>query len=113
MKSIIIPLTLLLSGCAHTWNPVDYGVQPGGQASVLRSINELSDSEIWEVCGKWKSGCVCTDESCTYFNPPAVLDVYYRTGDECALHHELFHVMNGPHHTVKYHQDLIAGRSAC
>lgn len=39
--------------------------------------------------------------------------VYYRTGDECALRHELFHVMHGGQHTIKYHQDVIAGRYWC
>lgn len=91
-------LTILLSSCAHTWNPVDYGVQPNGQASVLRSITELPDSEIEQICGAGKKGCVRDGH------------VYYRTGDECALREELMHVMNGEQHTVKYHQHLIQGK---
>lgn len=109
MKPLILS-ALLISGCAHTWNPVDYGIQPNGQYSALRSINELPESEIWKKCGTGKAGCVCTDESCTHFTPPAVLDVYYREGDECALRHELHHVMQGGQHTVKYHQHLIQGK---
>lgn len=70
----LLLISLLLSGCAHTWSPVDYGVQPNGQASMLRDGT-----------------------------------VYYRTGDECALRHELFHVMHGGQHTVEYHQHLIQG----
>jgi len=96
----LIPL-LLLSGCAHTWNSVDYGVAMNGNAGVLRSINELPDSEIEQICGSGKIGCEKDGH------------VFYRNGDECALRHELFHVMNGGQHTVKYHQNLIAGKSTC
>lgn len=98
MKRSLMLISLLLSGCAHTWNPVDYGVQPNGQASVLRSINELPESEIQQICGAGRFGCVKDG------------NVYYQTGDECALRHELHHVMQGGQHTVKYHQNILQGK---
>lgn len=98
MKRSLMLISLLISGCAHTWNPVDYGVQPNGQARVLRGIRELPDSEIKKICGPNHMGCFKGGT------------VYYRTGDECALRHELFHVMQGGQHTVEYHQHLIQGK---
>ena len=98
MRYLRCLILLSLTACAHTWNPVDYGVQPNGQAIVLRSINELPDGDIEKICGPAHIGCVKDG------------NVYYRTGDECALRHELFHIMQGFQHTVKYHQDLIQGR---
>lgn len=79
---------------------MDYGVKLGSPG-VLKTVNELPTSDIETVCGTNQMGCVKDGH------------VYYREGDECALRHELCHVMNGPFHTVKYHQQLIAGKATC
>ena len=103
LRLLAIPL-LLTSSCA-TWNPVDYGVQPGEPIGYLRSINELPDSEIERICGPKRAGCVRPDS----IYPSNVWDLYYREGDDCALRHELMHIMYGLHHTVRYQQRLIQG----
>ena len=98
-------LVLLLTGCAHTWNPMDYGVMPGQPLGNLAAINELPDSEIEQICGIGKAGCVKEQNS--------NWAIYYRNGDECTLRHELSHMMNGLHHTVEYTQRVIANRPIC
>lgn len=95
----ILPI-LLLTSCAHTWDCIEYGIKPGSP-NTLKTINELPDAEIKTICGAGAFGCVKDG------------NVYYRTGDECALRHELCHVMHGPYHTVEYHQKLIANRGTC
>lgn len=79
---------------------MDYGVYPGQPIGPLAAINEQSDSEIERVCGKGKVGCV-KKQGKSYA-------IYYRNGDECALRHELMHIMNGFRHTVKYNQRVIS-----
>ena len=95
-----LPLILILSSCAHTWNPLDYGVYPQQPIGSLVAISELFDSEIHRICGKGKSGCV-KQQGKGYA-------IYYRNGDECALRHELMHIMYGLKHTVAYMQRVIS-----
>lgn len=94
-------LLLLLSGCAHDWNCMRYGVRLGEPMGPLAAINELPDSEIERACGRGLVGCVIPRGE--------HVALYYRNGDECTLRHELCHVMHGPHHTVDYQRGVIAG----
>jgi len=67
----------------------------------LSAINELPDSEIERVCGQGKAGCS--------IEMVDTVRVYYRTGDDRTMRHELCHVMHGRQHTVDYTQRVIAG----
>ena len=97
-----------MAGCATTQSttPADceaYGIR-NTHARPARSFNALWAEQIEATCGKNKAGCAIE-------RPDGTVDIYWQHGDDCAMRHELAHLICGPYHTVEYTQARIAGEN--
>lgn len=83
-----------------------YGVRETGTpqaASIIERPVTVEDAQA--ICNS--DGCVKVRDGVAY--------AYYSEGDGCLRVHEVCHAHEGPYHTVKYTQRVIAGqpRPAC
>lgn len=103
MRYLLLPL--ILAGCATVSDfPTEcerYGVRNTGDQYVISDIYQVTTEQAQYACGKNRAGCIKVDDGRA--------TIYYRTGDKCALQHELAHAWCGLTHTVAYTQAVIAG----
>ncbi len=102
----LILLALILTGCELA-DPSDcnaYGVYAGEPIGPVDNIIELPPTELQIACKQGHIGSKNRYVGCVRIEDGQI-NVYYETGNRCALNHELAHTHCGGMHTGKYFRD--------